>query len=117
MQKILITLNASPYGSERTLSGLRLGLAMTGSEAKPQLRIFMLSDAVVTGLTGQIVSNGASLGEMVQELLEAGAEISVCRTCMQARGISEVDLIQGVRVGTMPELADLTLASDKIISF
>jgi len=36
---------------------------------------------------------------------------------MVARGISESQLIPGVRIGTMPELAAWTLAADKVISF
>ncbi|MBV8048470.1 MAG: DsrE family protein [Paludibacterium sp.] len=117
MQNIVFTLNASPYGSERTLSGLRLALALTDTAAKPRITVFLLSDAVVTALAGQTVASGATLGEMVQELLAASATVKVCRTCTAARGIGEAQLIAGVGIGTMPELAELTLAADKVLSF
>jgi uncharacterized protein involved in oxidation of intracellular sulfur len=117
MQKILITLNASPYGSERTLSGLRLASALLSTDPKPQLHLFMLSDAIVTALSGQVAATGESLGEMLQNLLEGGADLRVCRTCATARGINEERLIAGVKIGTMPELATLTLEADKVISF
>lgn len=117
MQKILVILNASPYGSERTLSALRLALALSSTEPKPEISLFMLSDAVVTALAGQTAANGVSLGEMLQTLLEAGADLRVCRTCISARGITAAQLIAGVQIGTMPELAALTLAADKVLSF
>ncbi|BEV70524.1 MULTISPECIES: DsrE/DsrF/TusD sulfur relay family protein [unclassified Paludibacterium] len=117
MQNILFTLNASPYGSERTLSGLRLALALSDSEAKPKITLFLLSDAVVTAMQGQTVAAGATLGEMLQDLLATGATVKVCRTCTTARGIDEALLIKGVGIGTMPELAELTLAADKVLSF
>jgi uncharacterized protein involved in oxidation of intracellular sulfur len=54
---------------------------------------------------------------MVQDLLAYGTEIKVCRTCAAARGIDQAQLIAGVGIGTMPELAELTLAADKLFSF
>ena len=117
MQNLLFILNASPYGSERVLSSLRLALTLSSAEAKPAITLFMLSDAVVTALSGQSSANGSSLGEMLQTLLENGAELRVCRTCLAARGISASQLIAGVQIGTMPELATLTLSADKVISF
>lgn len=117
MQNILIVLNASPYGSERTLSALRLALALSQHDTPPALHLFMLSDAVVTALAGQNAGNGAALGDMLQELLDAGADLRICRTCANARGIGQSALIAGIRIGTMPELAELTLAADKVLSF
>jgi uncharacterized protein involved in oxidation of intracellular sulfur len=117
MQKIVFVLNASPYGSERTLSALRLALALTDEAEKPQLHLFLLSDAVVTALSDQSVAAGATLGEMLQDLLVAGAKVKVCKTCAAARGLDPASLIPGVEIGTMPELAALTLAADKILSF
>jgi uncharacterized protein involved in oxidation of intracellular sulfur len=117
MQNILFILNASPYGNERTLSSLRLALALASRDDQPMVQLFMLSDAVVTALAGQTAASGSSLGEMLQELLANGADLRVCRTCINARGIDPAHLIAGVQVGTMPELAELTLAADKVISF
>jgi sulfur relay (sulfurtransferase) complex TusBCD TusD component (DsrE family) len=36
---------------------------------------------------------------------------------MAARGIGGEELISGVKRGTMPELAQLTLAADKVLVF
>jgi sulfur relay (sulfurtransferase) complex TusBCD TusD component (DsrE family) len=49
MQNILIIINAPPYGSERCLSALRLATALAGNDAKPAIRIFLMSDATYSG--------------------------------------------------------------------
>ena len=54
---------------------------------------------------------------MLEELVRYGAEIRLCRTCAQARGIVDLALIPGVTIGTLTELAEWTLAADKVITF
>jgi uncharacterized protein involved in oxidation of intracellular sulfur len=46
------------------------------------------------------------------------ATISACSTCMDARGIDDEDLIQGVKRGsTTPQLAEWVAAADKVLVF
>ena len=117
MQSILIIIHAPPYGSERCLSGLRLATALAGRDDKPEVRIFLMSDATVLGLPNQIDGSGNGLQGMVEELVRRGVDIRSCRTCALARGLAELPLIEGVRIGTLVELAEATLAADKIITF
>jgi hypothetical protein len=44
-------------------------------------------------------------------------EILLCGTCMDARGIADVELIEGIRRSTMDELAERTLAADRVLMF
>jgi uncharacterized protein involved in oxidation of intracellular sulfur len=62
VQNILLILNASPYGSERCLSALRLTLALAGHGQPSRIKLFLLSDAVITAQSGQGNSSGPSLG-------------------------------------------------------
>lgn len=118
MQKVLIIAHGAPYGSERMLSALRLATALTGQEPAPAVKLFLMSDAVVTGLASQVpASAGGGLREMVEGLTAARVPIKLCRTCAQARGIHELPLIAGVEIGTLPELAQWTLEADKVITF
>ncbi len=118
MQKVLIIAHGAPYGSERMLSALRLATALTGQDPAPAVKLFFMSDAVVTGLAGQAAATaGGGLGEMVEGLVAAGVPIKLCRTCAQARGIQDLPLIAGVEIGTLPELAQWTLEADKVITF
>lgn len=121
MQTLLFIVNAAPYGSERMLSALRLASALSAqsSDSAPvNLRLFMMSDAVTVALAGQEnVAAGASLASMLEDLLDAGAKVSLCRTCVQARGLTEEMLLSRVAVGTLQDLTAWTLAADKVLSF
>ncbi len=117
MQNILIIVHAPPYGSERCLSALRLATALAGNDAKPAIRIFLMSDATVLGLPNQIDGAGNGLQCMVEQLVAQGVEIRSCRTCALARGLAELPQIPGVTIGTLVELAEATLAADKVITF
>jgi uncharacterized protein involved in oxidation of intracellular sulfur len=117
MQKILIILHAPPYGSERCLSALRLATALAGHDAKPEVTLFLMSDATVLGLPNQIDGAGNGLQGMVEQLVTQGVVIKLCRTCALARGLGELPLIPGTSIGTLIELAESTLAADKVVTF
>lgn len=117
MQKILIIIHAPPYGSERCLSALRLATALSGRDDKPEVRLFLMSDATVLGLPNQIDGAGNGLQGMVEQLVALGVDIRLCRTCALARGLGDLPLIPGTAIGTLAELADATLQSDKVITF
>lgn len=117
MQSILIIIHAPPYGSERCLSGLRLATALAGRDDKPEVRIFLMSDATILSLPNQIDGATNGLQGMVEQLVALGADIRLCRTCALARGLGELPLIPGTVIGTLAELAQATLDADKVITF
>lgn len=119
MQSVLIIIHAPAYGSERMLSALRLATAIVSQEKETvDLRIFMMSDAVTVGLPNQPdATAGGGLQQMIEGLIAHGAQIRLCRTCAVARGLGDLELIPGVTIGTLVELADTALAADKVITF
>lgn len=118
VQTILIIVNAPPYGSERMLSALRLATTIASQESETvDLRLFMLSDAVTVGLVNQADQTGGGMQQMLEELVQHGTQIRLSRTCALARGIADIGLIPGVTIGTLPELAEWTLAADKVLTF
>jgi uncharacterized protein involved in oxidation of intracellular sulfur len=119
MQSVLFIISAPAYGSERMLSALRLATAIAAQEVETvDLRLFMMSDAVTVGLPNQpTASAGGGLQQMLVELVAHGAQIRLCRTCAQARGIADIELTPGITIGTLTELAEWTLAADKVVSF
>ncbi len=54
---------------------------------------------------------------MLEILLAQGTAIRLCKSCTDARGISTLPLIEGIEIGTLPLLAQWTLAADKVLSF
>jgi len=53
----------------------------------------------------------------VEILLAQGISIRLCKTCTDARGITALPLIEGIEIGTLPLLAQWTLAADKVLTF
>ena len=54
---------------------------------------------------------------MVEQLVDCGVNIRLCRTCALARGLADLTLIKGLEIGTLPELASWTLDADKVLTF
>ena len=115
--KTLFVLNDAPYGSERSYNGVRLAGSLskvTGEEAK----VFLMGDAASCAKGGQKVPEGFyNLQLMLGRVVRNGAEIGVCGTCMDARGIAGTELIEGARKSTLAELTAWTQWADKVIVF
>lgn len=113
----LFILNDPPYGTERSCNGLRLAGAVAKREGET-LRVFLMGDAAACAKRGQTVPNGYyNVNRMLQALTLSKAEIGVCGTCMDARGIAVEELIEGAKRSTLEELATWTIAASKVIVF
>jgi uncharacterized protein involved in oxidation of intracellular sulfur len=116
--KILILINDPPYGSERLYNGLRLAHALAKSEAKPEITVFLLADAVVAAKAGQKTPDGYYNAErMLKLVLARKGRVLLCGTCMDARGIAETDVVAGAERSTMDVLAAATVSADKVLVF
>ncbi len=115
---ILMILNGAPYGNETTFNALRLAMALQADEAKPGLTLFLMADAVFCAMPGQMTPQGYyNIERMLKSLIAKGAKVSACSSCVQARGIMELDLIEGVEMSTMPQLAAIVVQADKVMNF
>lgn len=119
MDTITLILNTAPYGDERVWNALRLAKAlMTGTE-KMKVNVFLIGDSVGAAKKGQKPPEGFyNLEKMLKELVDQGAEVVACRTCINARGLSQEELVDGVRVGTtVGDLVQWVKRSQKVLSF
>ena len=115
--RFLIILNEPPYGNERSYNGLRLAGSLA-RQKDVQLKLFLIGDAVNCGKGGQRVPQGYyNIQLMLAALPRHSGVIGACGTCMDARGITDQELIEGVRRSSMEELTAWTLEADKVISF
>ena len=119
MANMLFILNDPPYGTERSYNALRLARhALKKGEGRETVRVFLMGDAASCAKAGQKVPQGYyNVSDMLGMVARAGGPIGVCGTCMDARGISEQELVEGPRRSTMDELAAATLAAEKILVF
>ncbi|MCK9380776.1 MAG: DsrE family protein [Sulfuritalea sp.] len=117
MKSFLFILNDAPYGSERSYNGLRLANAIARREDHA-VRVFLMGDAATCARRGQKLPVGYySIETMLGNLHRHSGEVGVCGTCMDARGLTEDDLIEGCHRGTLDELAGWTGAADQVLVF
>ena len=115
--KTLFILNDAPYGTERSYNGLRLAGALSKAEGE-EVKLFLMGDAASCAKSGQKVPEGFyNIQLMLGRVLRNKAEVGVCGTCMDARGISDTELAPGARRSTLAELTSWTQWADKVIVF
>jgi len=115
--KTLLILNDAPYGSERTYNGARLASALA-KQADSEVRMFLIGDAAAAAHRQQKVPSGFyNLEVMLGSLVNHSGVIGVCGTCMDARGITVADLIEGAHRSSMDELTKWTAWAEKVLVF
>ena len=117
--KYLFVLNDPPYGTERSYNAIRYARELLkNAEAGNALRVFLIGDAAACAKAGQKVPQGYyNLESMLQMLIRHGAGVGVCGTCMDARGMTDADLVTGAVRGSMALLAEWTGWADRVIVF
>ena len=114
---VLIILNDSPYGTERSYNGLRIALALAKTDGT-DVRVFLMADAVACAKLGQTTPEGFyNIGRMLKGLTSRGVVVGTCNSCMEARGYTETDVTDGVHRSSMAELAAWTLEADRTLVF
>ena len=115
--KTLLILNDAPYGSERTYNGARLAGALAKQPGN-EVRVFLIGDAASAAHRQQKVPSGFyNLEVMLGSITKHSGVVGVCGTCMDARGISVEDLMEGSHRSSMDELTQWTAWADKVLVF
>ena len=115
--KVLFILNDPPYGTERCYNALRLAQTLVKSEPQPEVSVFLMADAVACAKVGQTTPNGYYNLERMLKGVARRARVLLCGTCMDARGLNDDELVEGAVRSTMPELAQVSVAADKVLVF
>ena len=115
--KTLIILNDPPYGTERSYNGLRLANALSKGESD-EVNMFLIGDAVLCSKAGQQTPDGFyNVERMLKVASRQDVAIGVCGSCLDARGIGDKELADGVHRSSMDELASWTRWADKVVVF
>jgi uncharacterized protein involved in oxidation of intracellular sulfur len=115
--KILVIINDAPYGSEKAYNAFRLIMTLQGEHPDTEVSIFLLSDAVGCALVNQLTPQGYyNIERMLKAVIRKGAKVKACGSCIDARGMKELKVIEGVEISGMSELAEWIIDSDKIIT-
>ena len=115
--KTLFILNDPPYGTERSYNALRLAGSLA-RQPDSQVRIFLIGEGATCAHAHQKVPQGHyNIEIMLKGVLRHRGEIGVCASCMDARGISDAELVEGTRRSSMDELAAWSVEADKVLVF
>ncbi|KEY60532.1 DsrE/DsrF/TusD sulfur relay family protein [Serratia sp. DD3] len=117
MSSLLLIANGAAYGQESLFNALRLAITLKEQQPELCLKLFLMSDAVVAGIAGQQPREGYNLQQMLEILTAQQVPVKLCKTCADARGVSQLSLVDGVEIGTLVELGQWTLAADKVLTF
>lgn len=113
--KALILINDTLYGTDRLYNGLRMTHALTKKDC--EVTVFLIGDAVSGAKTGQKTPEGFYNAERTVQRAAGKGKVLLCGTCMDARGISEEDIVKDAQRSTMEEQMDVTTAADKVLVF
>jgi uncharacterized protein involved in oxidation of intracellular sulfur len=93
-------------------------MALQKEHADAEIRIFLMADAVTCALPNQSTPQGYyNLERMFKDGIKRGGQVKACGTCADARGVRGRDLIEGVEISTMSQLARWVVESDRVLTF
>lgn len=116
--RTLFILNDPPYGTERVYNGLRLAHALARNDAAAKITVFLMADAVLSAKAGQKTPDGFyNVERMLKRVIASKGQVLMCGTCMDARGITDAEIMEGARRSTMDELSTETIDADKVLVF
>jgi uncharacterized protein involved in oxidation of intracellular sulfur len=116
--KILLLINDAPYSTEKAYNALRLGMTLQKEHSEVEVRVFLMAEAVSCALPNQNTPQGYyNIARMLKSIVARGGKVKACGSCVDARGLREVKLLEGVEVSNMSELAQWSVDSDKVFAF
>lgn len=115
---VLLLINDAPYGSEKAYNALRLAMNLQKEHPETHVWVFLMADAVNCALTNQKTPDGYyNVERMLKSVLNKGGQVKACGTCVDARGLRELALIEGVEISTMSQLSQWVLEADRVLTF
>ena len=116
--KTLFIINDAPYGTEKAYNALRLAMALQKEHPQIEVLIFLMADAVTCALSQQKTPQGYyNVERMIKAVINKGGQIKICGSCCEARGLSQLALIDGTEISTMSQLAQWVVETDKVLTF
>ena len=116
--KTLIIINDAPYGTEKAYNALRMAMTLQKEHPKVELLIFLLADSVGCTIPNQKTPQCYyNIERMLTSVIKKGATVKACGGCSEARGISELQLIEGVEISNMKEFSNWVVEADKTLTF
>ncbi|MBI2913858.1 MAG: DsrE family protein [Chloroflexi bacterium] len=115
--ELLLVINRAPYdGTDVAWNALRL--ARTALDAGLTVRLFLMNDGVDLAREGSRPAEAEfDLQEMLRDLIDSGAVVRLCKTCLTRCGIGAGEVEPRAQVAGMKDLLDWIQDSDKVLTF
>jgi uncharacterized protein involved in oxidation of intracellular sulfur len=115
---ILFIINDAPYGSEKAYNALRLANQVKKDSAETEVRIFLMADAVFCAVQNQKTPDGYyNIERFIKSLTIKGCPVKLCGTCLDARGLTDLQFVKGAIRSNLAELSEWVISSDKVLTF
>ncbi len=116
--KVLIIINDAPYGTEKAFNALRLATQILKDYEPTELCVFLMADAVGCAIPNQNTPNGYyNIERMLKIVVNKNGKVKICTSCVEARGLKDLNFIDGAELSTMNELTQWIMESDRVITF
>lgn len=116
--KILLVINEGPYGSEKAYNALRIANQLNKDFPRTEVTIFLMADGVNCAIQNQNTPNGYyNIERMLKLSTRAGTRLLLCGSCLDARGLKSIELVDKSEVSSMAELTKEVVESDKVLTF
>jgi tRNA 2-thiouridine synthesizing protein D len=122
MAAITVVLGDPPYGTQRPYTALRFSLAAL--REGHQANLFLLEDAVFAAKREQqppdmpVGDAGMpNCEELLQAAIQEGLRVKACTVCCVERGLKLEEITEGVDRGSMIDLVNWVVESDRTVFF
>jgi uncharacterized protein involved in oxidation of intracellular sulfur len=116
--KILIIINDTPYGSEKAYNALRIANQLNKDFPETEVVMFLMADGVNCAIPNQNTPNGYyNIERMLKLSTKKGTRLLLCGSCLDARGLKTIELVDDAKISTMAELTKEIVESNKVLTF
>jgi tRNA 2-thiouridine synthesizing protein D len=122
MATITVVLGDPPYGKQRVYTALRFSLVAL--HEGHQANLFLVEDGVFAAKTGQqppempVGDAGMpNCGQMLEAAIQEGLTVKACKVCSVERGLKLEEVMEGVEMGSMVDLVNWVVESDRTVFF
>jgi uncharacterized protein involved in oxidation of intracellular sulfur len=116
--KTLIIINDAPYGTEKAYNALRIANQLNKDYPETEVVIFLMADGVNCAIPNQNTPNGYyNVERMLKLSTRSGTRLLLCGSCLDARGLKNIELVDKAEISTMAELTKQISESEKVLTF
>ena|SRR3970040_2304994 len=116
--KTLLIINDAPYGTEKAYNAVRIANQLNKDFPEMEVVIFLMADGVNCAIPNQNTPNGYyNIERMIKLSTNKGTRLLLCGSCLDARGLRNIELVEKAGISSMAELTKQILECDKVLTF